>query len=254
MSDSDSDNFLLLLQELKKAPEGKNLILSAAVSLSPFAGSDGAPMRNVSAFAKVLDFIEIMVYDITGSFQDTPGPNAPLNDTCSPVKTGSAVSAVNAWTSASFPVNQIVLGVASYGHASIFPPSSAHAFKSSDNRASCSAFTQYTGWDGEQGKDSCGYPVPSGGIWNFNALVSGGYLDDHGNAKEGVDYRYDDCSQTPYVYAAATQTMVTYDDAKSFAVKGNFIKNHGLKGFAMWESAADYGDILLDSITSASKC
>jgi hypothetical protein len=34
-----------------------NLILSAAVSLNPFVGSDGNPMSDVSEFAKVLDYI-----------------------------------------------------------------------------------------------------------------------------------------------------------------------------------------------------
>jgi chitinase len=56
VSPEDSSRFLQLLQELRgKAP--KDLVVSAAVSLSPFAGSDGWAMSNVSAFAKVLDYI-----------------------------------------------------------------------------------------------------------------------------------------------------------------------------------------------------
>jgi chitinase len=55
ISASDSANFLSFLQALrKKAPK---LILSAAVSLKPFIGSDGNPMSSVSEFAKVLDSI-----------------------------------------------------------------------------------------------------------------------------------------------------------------------------------------------------
>ena len=42
--------------------------------------------------------------------------------------------------------------------------------------------------------------------------------------------------------------MVSFDNAKSFKAKGEFIKNYNLGGYAMWEAAADYKDILIDSI------
>lgn len=64
MSPSDTANFLAFLQDLRKDPEGKNLYLSAAVSPTPFVGSDGKPMTSVSDFAAVLNHITIMNYDI----------------------------------------------------------------------------------------------------------------------------------------------------------------------------------------------
>jgi chitinase len=42
--------------------------------------------------------------------------------------------------------------------------------------------------------------------------------------------------------------MISYDDAQSFAAKGNFIKNKGLRGFAMWETGGDQNNILINSI------
>lgn len=64
ISTSDSENFLGFLQELRAQPAAKNLYLTAAVSVTPFAGSDGQPMTDVSKFADVLDHIAIMNYDI----------------------------------------------------------------------------------------------------------------------------------------------------------------------------------------------
>ena len=52
----------------------------------------------------------------------------------------------------------------------------------------------------------------------------------------------------PYVYNATSQVMISFDDAKSFRAKGEFIRSYGLRGYAMWEAAADYKDILIDSI------
>ena len=64
ISPSDAENFLGFLQELRAQPAAKNLLLSAAVSVTPFHGSDGTSMTNVSDFAAVLDHIAVMNYDI----------------------------------------------------------------------------------------------------------------------------------------------------------------------------------------------
>ena len=60
-----------------------------------------------------------MNYDVWGSWSPTVGPNAPLDDSCADPanQQGSAVSAVKAWSTAGFPHNQIILGVAAYGHS-----------------------------------------------------------------------------------------------------------------------------------------
>lgn len=45
--------------------------------------------------------------------------------------------------------------------------------------------------------------------------------------------------------------MISYDDTQSFAAKGKFIAEAGLRGFALWEAASDYQDMLVDSISNA---
>lgn len=139
-----------------------------------------------------------MNYDVYSSEGGTRvGPNAPLNDTCAPTGTqqGSAVSAIRAWTSAHFPANQIVLGVASYGH-------SYHVTRSvgmvSDAIASYPAFNaslQPCGdkWDNGDGTASC---TGSGGNFDFWGMVDGGFLDSEGKVLNGIEYRYDKCSET----------------------------------------------------------
>lgn len=58
-------------------------------------------------FSLTLFSIAIMNYDIFGSWSSAAGPNAPLDDSCSPIKAGSATYAVNSWFSAGFPVNKV---------------------------------------------------------------------------------------------------------------------------------------------------
>ncbi|KDR72562.1 hypothetical protein GALMADRAFT_73528 [Galerina marginata CBS 339.88] len=254
ISDDDSANFLSFLQELRQDPDGAQLTLTAAVGLTPFAGPGGTPMSDVSAFGEVLDHIAIMNYDVWGSWSPDVGPNAPLDDSCAPVQAGSATSALKAWTDAQFPASKIVLGVAAYGHS--FHVGTSAATDSSGQLALYPPFDKSQQPLGDSDipgatTDQCGNTVGVGGTFNFKGMISGGFLDANGNAASGIDYRFDNCSQTPFVYNPSKQTMISYDDKTSFAAKGKFIDDNGLAGFAIWHIAGDSDDILLSSISDA---
>ncbi|KAJ6491315.1 glycoside hydrolase family 18 protein [Mycena vitilis] len=257
VNSDDSANFLLFLQELRADPAGKNLVLTAAVGITPFVGSDSQPMDDVSPFADVLDRIAIMVYDVWGSWSPTVGPNAPLNDSCAPTsdQDGSAVSAVNAWTAANFPANQassIALGIASYGHSFRVTPTAATSGSNSialyPSFDSSSQPVGSADTPGDTSLDPCGQPNGVSGIFTFAGLISGGFLNSNGTAADGIDYVFDSCSQTPFVYNSTSQVMVSYDDATSLAAKGQFINAQGLAGFAVWDVTGDQDNILLDSL------
>jgi chitinase len=57
VSENDSANFLSFLQELRSQEGANKLIISAAGSSTPFVGSNGQPMSDVSEFEKVLDYM-----------------------------------------------------------------------------------------------------------------------------------------------------------------------------------------------------
>ena len=200
---NDTQNFLSFLQELRANPVGAKLILSAATAITPFLDASGSPSTNVSGFAEVLDYITIMNYDVWGSWSSTVGPNAPLNDTCAPPadQVGSAVSAVMAWTAAGMPVNQIVLGVPSYGHSFSVSPSDAFVDSSKTELVPYPKFNASNqplgdAWDDTGSVDACGVYEGPGGTFELWGLVDGGFLTANGNTAPGIFYRYDSCSQT----------------------------------------------------------
>jgi chitinase len=257
ISSQDSANFLSFLQEMRQV--ASNLTLSAATSILPWVDATGTPLTDVSAYASVLDWIEVMNYDVYGSFSSVTGPNSPLNDTCAPSadQEGSAVTAVAAWTAANFPANKIVLGVAAYGHSYTVPQSTAvtgttlniyTAFDTTDIPIGDS-------WDPPStSPDICGNPpVGNGntGIYNFWALIGDGFLSQNGTVASGMVGLFDECSQTPFVYNPSTSVLVSYDDAQSFTAKGQYIKQAGLAGFAMYEAGGDYNGILVQAINQA---
>ncbi|KAG0700916.1 hypothetical protein DFH29DRAFT_1000716 [Suillus ampliporus] len=161
-----------------------------------------------------------MNHDVWGPWFSTVEPNAAFNDICaSPAnQEGSAVSAVKAWTDAGRPIHRIVLGIASYGHSFSVPPSDAFASGTK------------TLADDDCDIDVCGVYKGPGGTFNFWGLIDGGFLTENATPAEGIYYRYDECSQTPYVYNEISQFMISFDNTRSFATKGEYIKKTGLRG------------------------
>ncbi|KAG6854346.1 hypothetical protein C0991_007851 [Blastosporella zonata] len=255
ISSSDTANFLSFLQELRKDPVGKSLILTAATAIAPFMNAEGSPSSNVAGFAKVLNFIAVMNYDIWGPWSPTVGPNAPLYDSCAAAanQVGSAASAVAKWTKAGIPNGQLLLGVPAYGHS--FRVHKVQAYKSGSSTVlasyplfDASSHPAGDSWDDLPGVDVCGNQQNQGGVINFWGLIANGYLNNDGSVKAGISSAYDTCSQTPYVYNPKTEVMVSYDNARSFDAKGSFIKTNALAGFAMWEAGGDHNNILINAI------
>lgn len=189
------------MQEVRQRLPDKTL--SAAVSVKPFTG-----LSDMSGFYKVLDYIEVMNYDIHGSFSPSVGANSPLNDSCAPSsdQQGSAASAVQAWSSAGFKADKIVLGVAGYGHSFSVTQQNAFASGSSSTLNQYATFDKQNqpngdSWDtaapGTTSVDQCGNSESAvSGIVNFWGMYEKNYLNASGSPAQGMDYLWDSCSQT----------------------------------------------------------
>ncbi|KAK7018854.1 glycoside hydrolase family 18 protein [Favolaschia claudopus] len=269
ISDSDTQNLLLMLQELRASPIAANITLTAATAVTPFPSTNTSLVPQI---ATVLDWIAPMVYDLSWNW--TAGspriqralPSSPLDDSCyasTPGVTGdgltgrgSARSAVEAWVAAGFPRSKIALGVPGYGHS--FNVNATSAFLAT-NATLLTPYPPYDTlnhsvgdkWDSTGGTDMCGKYWGPGGTWNFWALVNAGYLLANGTAAPNVPYQWDACSSTSYLYAANHGVLVSYEDPRSFAAKGAFVRANGLAGFSMWEVGGDPKGVLLEAILSA---
>jgi chitinase len=165
--------------------------------------------------------VEIMGYDAYGAtFSKVAGPNAPLDDSCAPAgqQTGSATSAFKLWTGAGFSPNQIVLGVASYGHGFHVP--NANIGNDSQKLAQFPAVaadptvfgtgeapgdfgknffhsvTSLVLYCSENTKDICGNATGPGGVFDYSDMVNRGFIDSKGKATGSLLSQYDECSQT----------------------------------------------------------
>lgn len=111
---------------------------------------------------------------------------------------GSAASEVKAWQAAGMPLDQIVLGVAAYGHS--FSVNTTDAF----NGSSLALYPPFNktdelagdAWDNAITPDVCGGLDAPGGTVRFWGLMELGYLNTDGTPQAGIDYIFDDCSKT----------------------------------------------------------
>jgi chitinase len=211
-----------------------------------------SPPLTLCPFDLELNTVEIMNYDDWGSWSSAVGPNSALDDSCAPPaeRQGSAISAVNAWSKAGFPLSRMILGIPTYGHS--FRVSKSSALDSSGNIQLYAPFNKSDqppgdSWDITAGSvDACGNPTVTGGIFNFWGLIEAGFLKNDGTVANGIEYDFDDCSKTvrapealalidsliapsiqPYIYNATSEVMVSFDDATSFGTP--------LMLFSCWE-------------------
>jgi len=142
-----------------------------------------------------------MNYDLKSKPAVGAGPNSPINDICAPTgaHSGSATSAVDAWTAAGMPHNQILLGVPAYGHSYVIP--STEITTPNVTRFLYPPYDlnlKHPGdrWDGDGGLDVCGVMQGPGGTYTYWGLMERGFLNQDGSVKQGIDYRFDECSKT----------------------------------------------------------
>ncbi|KAG1815525.1 glycoside hydrolase family 18 protein [Suillus subaureus] len=230
-SPSDEDNMLEFLKLLRlKLPPGAKM--SAAVQNTPFAGSDGQPIKDASGFAQVVDWILLMNYD---DFQAAtpPGPNAPLYDGCgnSTQPSQNAVAGYNAWTLAGFPANKLVLGIPAYGYVSNIGIDHLRQRRSPEapRLHRLARRTTVNSDDDHQ--------------IQFRDLVTKGVLQRNNDGtyvavpSSGFQRSWDKCSATPFLHSD-TQT-IPYDDPESLAMKGAFAKKTGMLGVNMFDVHGD---------------
>ncbi|KAL8279923.1 hypothetical protein RQP46_007773 [Phenoliferia psychrophenolica] len=105
ISDNDAANYLAFLQILRRSL-GTSKLITAAVSSAGFLDPNGKPLQSVTNFKNYLNYINLMTYDISGTWMSTTGPNSPLQ-TCG--ASGSVAAAVKIWTDGGFPASKILV-------------------------------------------------------------------------------------------------------------------------------------------------
>jgi chitinase len=201
----DARNYVLLLAALRKAI-GTGKLLTVAASASP-RGIDPIEYKEM---AGILDWVNVMTYDFHSGGK-VAGFNSALynhDDPSSPRR--NLHDAVEAIIARGMPRHQVVPGVPFYGR----------------------------GWRGVES------PQPWG--TGSGSLQVGGYRVIAETFLKSPDYvrSWDDVAKVPWLYNSAKQEWITYEDAQSMQLKGEYIVAKGLAGAMFWELSNDDGTLL----------
>ncbi|KAJ2502157.1 hypothetical protein GGH96_001326 [Coemansia sp. RSA 1972] len=250
---NDTPNYLKFLQELRKKLDSSftdtKKLITMAVGVQPF-NVDDKPMTDLTEFAKVVDYANLMLYDLYGSWSKTSGPNAPLDD-----DGPSFMSGANAWKDAKWPANQLIAGFAFYGHAVTLKSTPANI---ATNQLQNKIEIVPKG-------DSEDIPTPGSpysGLWQYNKLrteiltfittttTRRSWFEDSDISSANLHWHqyWDNRSMTPYLVNNFTRDFISYDDSQSIQAKVQFAKALGMAGGMVWSMHMDYKNELIDVI------
>jgi chitinase len=220
----DKQNYTALLKELRQRFDQEEKKLHRRLYLSVATGAESSFLEHteMAEVQKYVDTVNLMAYDY---YEPDDGPvtghNAPLFADPDDPKHVSADRSVREYEEAGVPAAKIVLGVPFYGHEWGQVPDKNH------------------------GLFQPGKPVP-GAFARYGNIVAT-MLNPNGPNQGYVRY-WDSSASVPYLYNAAAQVFVSYDDPQSMALKCKYVLDHELGGIMFWEYSGDPTGALLDTI------
>lgn len=210
----DKHLFTILMHEIRKAFEkevSKNkkprLMVTAAVAgvISTIQFGYEIPQLSQS-----LDYIQVMTYDLHGSWDGYTGENSPLYK--SPIETGvkafhNIKYIMDNWKKKGASPEKLIVGFPAYGHTFILSDSTKTEIGAPSNRG--------------------GHPGPytkQTGFWAYYEICT--FL------KNGAIQVWNAAQQVPYAFHG--NEWVGYDNIKSFHIKAQWLKRNNYGGAMIW--------------------
>ncbi|GAA5072056.1 glycoside hydrolase family 18 protein [Lysobacter panacisoli] len=218
----DRRNMTLLAQEFRRQLDalgktrGQSYLLTAALPVGRMQSAgpyDPVLSFELEELGRVLDFINLMTYDMGTAFSTVSTFNAPLrevaNDPLPPElrRWNNVEGAVAYYREHGVPADKLVLGVPFYGRG-----------------------FRVTG-TGREGL----YQSYSG------TYDAGDWRNIESKLLKNPDWaqHWHPVAQTPWLFNAKERIFVSYEDSRSIGLRARFAKDAGLRGVFMWELTGD---------------
>ncbi|TVX95945.1 glycosyl hydrolase family 18 protein [Cohnella terricola] len=222
-SPEDKENFVLLMKTIREAfdaagsVEGKYYLLTIASAQS----DEFVVNADLARSADYLDFINIMTYDYSGTWEPLAHHNAPLYyDKNHPKATGprwNVAGGVRGHLKGGVPAYKLVLGLPFYGKGWLNCPSPG----------------QYQTCEGGT--------IPPGekfGTWEDYAFDYTDVEDNYVN-KNGYIRYWNEAAKVPYLYNNENKRFISYDDEESILYKASLVRSLDLAGVMSWDISGD---------------
>ncbi|ORX70709.1 glycoside hydrolase [Linderina pennispora] len=216
---NDTPNFLKFLQDLRAQFDStfgtRKKLINLAVRVEPF---------------DVVDYANLMQYDVNGGWNPQTGPNAPFN-----YEKGKGMQ-----------VSFLTAGLGFYGRSTT---ATVDMTKDPNNQYQNQSSVVPIG-DSEDGAwwDSCAGSGGYSGNWQWKHLRDQGILTSPTTAAAPWVRKFDPISQTPWLFNPNTKIFISYDDPQSLKVKVDYAAAKGLGGAMVWSVNMDYNNELMNVI------
>jgi chitinase len=212
----DKHNFTLLLAELRSqldalgASDGTHYLLTIAAPGGP--GMDARYERD--QIVQYLDWINLMTYDLHGTWDNITNFNAPLyQEINDPGDSSLNVDAVvQDYLEAGIPADKLVMGVPFYGYEYVG-----------------------VGFTSDGLYQLCVYPTWGGPI---------SYTDIKRDYLPTYQRHWNTESQVPWLYNINTARFISYDDPQSIALKAGYARDRQLAGVMIWDLSQGDAEML----------
>lgn len=241
---ADKANYITFLRELRSAldAQGEELSKDYELSVAIPAGKNQLQLGiDIPALFEVVDFANIMTYDLHGAWDSVSGHQTGLYTNPADPFAASGFSvdgSVQYLLSEGAPANKIVVGAAFYtrgweqvaddggvaGNPGLFGTASK-VNKDADQTLTYGALNEAPIKSGEGGR--------CGGVWGYGSLsqLKAKY--------SGLVEYWDDAAKAPYLYNASTGAFFTYDNARSIQAKAEYVLDNNLGGMIAWMQSQD---------------
>lgn len=204
---TDKENFSKLVKELKAAFQADGLLLTAAVAAGKGNIDNG---YEVAKICQDLDFINVMTYDLHGTWESFTGHHAAMyvrQDESGDQRNLNVEWVINYWINLGCPRSKLMLGLGTYGRA--FRLANANNF----------------------GLGAPTSSLPTAGTWTREAGFLS-YYEVCQRLSQGWTRQWSNEQAVPYAFQG--QEWVGYDDFDSLEIKVEFAKSMGLGGIMFW--------------------
>ncbi len=221
---ADFNNYSMLMEEIREAVGPNKLVsgcFNAIVKPNEF---------DWKRLDKVMDYFNMMTYDLNGGWSDKAGHNAPLFDYPNQEFEGLSLAAtVDSLRKRGVNMKKVNLGGAFYGKGVICNGPAGVNVTTVKKPITIQP-------DG---------PILSAGDFDnfkvdvWDATPNYSYIVKYANAAQGWTEKWDNNAMVPY--KTKGNYFLSYDNEKSVACKAQFIKDNDLAGIIVWQV---YGDLI----------
>ncbi|KXS77762.1 chitinase [Listeria monocytogenes] len=240
---ADKQNFITLLQDLRTALDKQGVDINKKYELSVALPAAKSTLENgidVANLFKVVDFANVMTYDLNGAWTPNSAHHTALygNPKDPNYDSGFSVDQTVKYLKEKGAVsNKIVVGAAFYtrgwnkvaaGTDTALPglfQAAEKTNKDADGSLTYGANNENPIKTGDGGR--------AGGVWAYRSI-------DALKAKTPTLKEYwDDTAKAPYLYSKETGEFYTYDNTRSIGYKAQYVKDNNLGGMISWMQSQD---------------